>query len=82
MTTLAKCDPLGALDLPPGDHWVKFHVEENSISFEVASPNPGTIPSSAPKAPTNFVKKWGGSAKKIEDGEDRWLSHINEKHLR
>ena len=35
-----------------------------------------------PREPTGFVRKWGGSAKKIADEGDAWLARINEKHLR
>jgi len=82
MTTLAKSDPLDALDLPPGDHWVKFHVDEDSISFEVASAKPEASPSPEKRIPTDFVQRWGGSARKIARDEDTWLARINEKHLR
>lgn len=78
MQTLAKSAPLGALGLPEGDHIVKMHVAGDAISFEVAS----SLPAPAPRTPTGFVQKWGGSARKVEDASDSWLSHINEKHLR
>lgn len=32
--------------------------------------------------PSGFLKRWGGSLKKIEDAADPWLTHINRKHLR
>ncbi len=82
MNTLAKSAPLGTLGLPSGDHWVKFHVEENSISFEIKSSQPSTSPESKPRKPTGFVQKWGGSAKKQTAATDDWLTHINDKHLR
>jgi hypothetical protein len=34
------------------------------------------------RQPTGFVRKWGGSARKIEAPDDAWLSHLNDKHLR
>lgn len=79
MNTLTKSTPLGTLGLPAGDHWVKFHVEGDLISFEVAKSVPEPTPS---KAATGFVQKWGASSLKMEDESDSWLSHINEKHLR
>lgn len=82
MNTLTKSTPLGTLGLPSGDHWVKFHVEGDSISFEVAASVPAKADPSAQRRPVNFVQKWSGTAKKIEDAGDPWLAHINEKHLR
>ena len=86
MNTVTKASPLGTLGRPAGDHWVRFHVEGESISFEVAqsSPvlaSPKTDQMSARK-PTGFVKKWGGSARKTADPSDLWLTRSNEKHLR
>lgn len=86
MNTVTKASPLGSLGLPTGDHWVRFHVEGESISFEVAqsSPvlaSPGTERTVVRK-PTGFVKRWGGSFRKIDDPSDPWLTRINEKHLR
>ncbi len=82
MNTLAKSEPLATLGLPPGDHLVKFHVEEETISFEVAATTPKGVPSSFARKPTDFVQKWGGSARKLDDADDAWLGRINEKHLR
>ena len=82
MTTDNKNAALGSLGLPSGDHWVKFHVEGDAISFEVAA-SKAASPGSAPQArkPTGFVERWGGTARKVEDASDGWLTHINEKHL-
>ena len=80
MPTLTKNAPLGTLGLPLGDHWVKFHVEDESISFEVAAS--AAVTAAKPKQPTGFVQKWGGTACKVVDESDAWLSHINAKHLR
>lgn len=82
MSTLAKSAPLGSLGLPSGDHWVKFHVEEDSISFEVTNSMPKAAEMTRPRMPTGFVQRWGGSVTKMDDASDAWLSHINEKHLR
>lgn len=82
MTILTKDSPLGTLGLPTGDHWVKFHVEGDAISFALVDSLPANTALSAPRKPTGFVQKWGGSAKKTEDTSDSWLSHINEKHIR
>ncbi len=81
-----KTTSLSALQLPEGDHWVHFHVEEDMISFEVAhAPGPASeagANDSGGREPTGFVRRWGGSAKRIEDVADPWLTHLNEKHLR
>jgi hypothetical protein len=65
-------------------HLVRFHVEAEVISFEVAaSRSPEVEPSgSAVRQPIGFVKKWSGTARKVEDPNDAWLAHINDKHLR
>ena len=77
MNTVAKSAPLGTLGLPVGDHLVRFHVEADVISFEIADSEP-----TMKKPPTGFVRRWGGSVRKIEDAGDAWLTHINDKHLR
>jgi len=86
MTTLAKTASLSTLGLPSGDHWVRFHVEGDTISYEIAN-----TPLSSAEPPTaavpqrkfaGFVEKWGGTARKIDDLSDAWISHINEKHLK
>jgi hypothetical protein len=81
MNTLSKTATLGTLGLPSGDHWVKFHVEGDSISFEVAASVPAKSGSASLRKPTGLIEKWSGSARKIEDSSDAWLSHLNEKHL-
>lgn len=84
MPTIAKTSTLDALGLPAGDHVVRFHVEADAISFEIAasqSSSGATQPASQRK-PTGFLKKWGGTARKIEDPADAWLTHISEKHVR
>ncbi len=84
MQTLAKSAPLGTLGLPAGDHLVIFHVEADTISYEVAKSqhNAPELLEKGKRQPTGFVKKWGGTARKIEDSTDDWLTHINNKHLR
>lgn len=82
MNVLTTSTPLGTLGLASGDHWVKFHVEGEVISFEVAASVPPTATEALPKKPTGFVKKWGGSVRRIDDPGDAWLTHINDKHLR
>ena len=84
MNKLPKSASLDTLELPAGDHWVRFHVEEDTISYEVASSRLETSPESgkAVETPTDFVRKWGGSVRKEENGNDEWLAHINKKHLR
>jgi hypothetical protein len=83
VNTLTKSTPLGTLGLTSGEHWVRFCVEEDSISFEIAASLPKKLERevSTSKQPTHFVQKWGGSLKKIEDSKDSWLTHINDKHL-
>lgn len=82
MATLTKSSTLGTLGLPDGDHWVKFHVEQDTISFEIAGSGTPAAATNSKKQPTGFVEKWGGCAVKLEDPKDAWLTHINEKHLR
>lgn len=86
MNTLAKSDPLGTLGLPPGDHWVKFHVEEDTISYEVAVSTPEHSPvASVPDAALNFVQKWSGQGKLLSEpeiSEDARLAELTAKHLR
>ncbi len=83
MTTLTKSSPLGTLGLPVGDHLVRFHVEAEVISFEIAASTP--LPQQQPdqkKIPTGFVSLWGSKITKEEATDDAWLAHINDKHLR
>lgn len=82
MNTITASTPLGTLGLASGDHWVKFHVEGDAISFEVAASMPAHVASALPKKPTGFVQQWSGSARRISDPNDAWLTHINDKHLR
>lgn len=84
MSALTKSDTLDTLGLPQGDHWVRFHVENDLISFEVAgsSQDAKSTPAKPRRTPTGFVEKWGGSVRKLEDPNDTRLTHINEKHLR
>ena len=83
MTALTKSSPLGTLGLPAGDHLVRFHVEAEVISFEIASSTPlSKNPKDQGRTPTGFVNQWGGTATKQEAPEDAWLDHINDKHLR
>ena len=81
MNTLTKSAPLGTLGLSSGDHWVRFHVEGDSISYEIAAsvPEEKSAQAASLRKPSGFVQKWGGTAKKIEDTSDSWLTHINEK---
>lgn len=84
MPTIAKTATLGALGLPAGDHLVRFHIEADVISFEIADSQPlaGAPASTVQRQPTGFLKKWGSTARKVEDPADAWLTHINEKHVR
>ncbi len=83
MTSLTKSSPLGTLGLPAGDHLVRFHVEAEVISFEIAVSTP--LPQQQPdqkRIPTGFVNQWGSTVTKEEATDDAWLAHINDKHLR
>jgi hypothetical protein len=83
MMTVDKNAALGTLGLPSGDHWVKFHVAGDVISYEVAaSKTVDEAPVPIARKPTGFVEQWGGTAMVAEDASDEWLTHINEKHLR
>jgi hypothetical protein len=84
LNKLSKGASLGASDLPDGDHWVRFDVEEDSISYEVEAswPRSAVKTAEAVKRPSDFVRKLGGSIRKEESAGDAWLLHINEKHLR
>lgn len=86
MNTVTDAAPLRTLGLPTGDHWVRFHVEGESISFEVAQSSPAValpkMEQTSARKPTGFVEKWGGSVRKTADPSDPWLTRINEKHLR
>lgn len=83
MTTLTSSAPLKTLGLPSGDHWVRFHVEGDVISFDLTTSLPAlAAQTEAKRKPTGFVKRWSGCMKKVEDPADSWLTHINEKHLR
>jgi hypothetical protein len=80
MNTIEKSEPLGSLGLPTGDHWVRFHVEADLISYEVAVSTPPSAKND--RKPTGFVERWGGSVARVENADDAWLSHIHDKHLR
>jgi hypothetical protein len=84
MPTVAKTATFNTLDLPEGDHLVLFHVEADTISYQVTSSQPDMekIATSPKQFPTGFLKKWGGTAQKVEDTSDEWLTHLNDKHLR
>jgi hypothetical protein len=87
MTTLSKHAALSTLGLPEGDHLLRLHVEQDVISFEVQMPlSDAAEVTPAAKVPerqsSGFLKKWGGSLRKIEKSGDAWLAHINEKHLK
>jgi hypothetical protein len=89
MNTLTKSAPLGTLGLPAGDHWVKFHVEGDSISFELATALPRQVAvalSQSPqaKAAQSFVEKWSGKGRLLSEsemGEDTRLAALTAKHV-
>lgn len=72
-----------------GDHWVKFHVEGDSISFELAAspPRHAEISSSSSAQATaarSFVKKWSGKGRLLTEadmGDDARLAGLTAKHV-
>jgi hypothetical protein len=80
MTT--KSAPLGTLGLPNGDHLVRFHVQEDKVSFELTDASSHELTPPSLRKPTGFVARWGGTARKVDDDKDPWLARINAKHLR
>ncbi len=83
MTTLAKSAPLAQLGLPPGEHLVRLRIGDETVSFEVEASFAAQEPVAAPPSkPTGFLRRWGGSMRRIDDPADPWLTHINRKHLR
>ena len=82
MTTVAKSTPIGSVGLSQGKHLVRVHVGEETVSFEVESSAASDGARPAPRQPTGFVEKWSGTARKVVDPADAWLTHLNEKHLR
>lgn len=81
MSTIVEADETGALRLPasmlphPGPH----------RRYRVATGDGRVVVDEAgvePRKPTGFVRKWGGSAKKVAAKDDAWLARINDKHLR
>jgi hypothetical protein len=80
MTTVTKSTPIGSLGLEPGEHLVRIHVGSDTVSFAVETAARPATP--APLRPTGFLQRWSGTASKVEDPADEWLTHINDKHLR
>ena len=81
MSTIVEADETGTLRLPasllphPGPH----------RRYRVATGNGRVVVDEAaaePRKPTGFVRKWGGSAKKLAAEGDARLARINDKHLR
>ena len=89
MNTLTTSTPLGTLGLPVGDHWVKFHVEGDAISFELAAslprrPDVSPSPSAQATAARSFVEKWSGKGRLLtenEMGDDARLAALTAKHV-
>lgn len=85
MNTLAKSEPLDTLGLPPGDHLVRFHVEEDTISFELAATLTDPSNDESSNAALEFVRKWSGKGQVLADaetGRDARLAELTAKHLR
>ncbi|MBP7951258.1 MAG: hypothetical protein KA004_16530 [Verrucomicrobiales bacterium] len=90
MNTLTKSSPLGTLGLTSGDHWVRFHVEDDAISFEVAASLPAQapaspVPSRRATAARSFVARWSGQGRLLSEaeiGDDERLAALTAKHVR
>jgi hypothetical protein len=79
MTVLTKSAPIDSLGLSPGVHMLRVVVAGDTVAFEeAASADPATP---ARRQETGFVKKWSGTARKLDVPGDDWLAHINAKHL-
>lgn len=78
MTVITKKTPIASLGLGPGVHFLKVVVDGDTLAYEVASSSPAPVRRMA----TGFVKKWSGSARKLDDSADAWLEHIHSKHFR
>lgn len=84
MNTLTKSASLSTLDLPVGDHWVRFHVAADTISFEVAASIP-PMPAAAVGGGRAFVNKWSGKGRVLPEAEmggDARLAALTAKHVR
>lgn len=82
MQTLSTSAPLASLGLTKGDHVVKFHVEDDEVTFEITTSSPVEPKRPAGRKKASFIERWGGTGRYIEDPGDPWLTHINEKHLK
>ena len=84
MNTLAKSEPLDTLGLPAGDHWVKFHVEGDTIAFEVRTSIPQAPAAGGITAAQSFVEKWSGKGRMLSEaemGDDARLAALTARHL-
>jgi hypothetical protein len=87
MNRLAKSAPLGTLGLPVGDHWVKFHVEDDTISYEVTASllkDEAAAQTSQAEATQAFVQKWSGKGRLVPESEmadDARLAALTAKHV-
>jgi hypothetical protein len=80
VTVLSKSAPIESLGLSPGVHHLKVVVADDTVSFELEGS--AVAENKDVRRGSGFVTAWGGSARKVEDAEDEWLTHINKKHLR
>ncbi len=55
------------------------HVAPSQVVSECLAK---ALPSLGKRQPTGFLRKWGGTIRKIDDASDVRLTHINAKHLR
>ena len=77
---------MGNLGLSEGDHWVKFHVRGDEVSFEVSASVPAGKNEEAEKHRNalQFIQKWSGKGSVInvaETRDDPRLAALTEKHL-
>lgn len=90
MDSVTKDSPLASLGLPDGDHWVRFHVEQDVISFEVAASVPPAVSARCgsllqPTPAQAFADKWRGQGQLLsigETAEDSRLAMLTGKHVR
>lgn len=80
MNRAHKDSTIESLGLADGVHWLRMVVTGDTVEYEFAAKFPHEI--SERRKPIGFVRKWGGSSRRIEPTDDEWLSHINTKHLR
>jgi hypothetical protein len=81
MTTIATLPD--HIELRDGEEFDLRAVAKNGALVITRVMSAGRL-SKAVKAPEKltFTQKWGGTMSKIEDPDDFFLTHINEKHVK